>query len=640
MRLLRVVPATKIPLLNPQMLSYYSLEDIKPGAIVEVPIRKRKVKAIVVESDQLEAQKTDIKAADFKLKKISKVLIEKSVYDEEFFELIFWASQFWYEPVGLFVKIALPPRLSDSIKKTAKLQVETKPKKYLHIKNKKKSGFEKYLKESFKEKSQFLFLFPEIEQIDVSAKKLCNKFPHIETLHGQKTNKQVQDIWNKVQAGEPIILFATKKACLLPWKNLTSIWIDEEESPHYKAWGRHPKYHGKHLAYKLAQLHKSDLILSSYAPSLESFQNFKEKNYKFLNKSKNFVQNLKRKMSFQIINRSQELESENKDHKFSYFSCALIKRLKKARKKEKILLLHPRRGTSTFIFCTDCGYVFSCPQCNISFSFHRNLNKLYCHYCSQTKNPPVTCPQCKSHRLKYGGTGTEKVLEELKKILPDLKGIKLDSDTAPDAQTKKQLINKFKKDKLDFVLGTQMALSPVFNKFNLAVTLNVDLFLDQPNFKAHESSLALIKKLEAMTDSLIIQTYKKESAFLNQIKEEQYSKFYLNKLQRRKKFSYPPQTQLVKITCPGKNTKDSFNKAQVVKKRLARDKKNLLRRRKKFNAKDIQILGPSPATPPKQRGKYQHQLVLKVNRKRLKQRNKLLEVVYPSCDIDVEPGEL
>lgn len=633
MQILKVVPATKIPLLNPQVLSYYSLEDVCAGAVVKVPIRNREVKAIVVESDNLEAQKTDIKSANFKLKKINKVLVNQPIYDENFFELLFWASQFWYEPVGLFVKIVLPIKLEGKIEKTATPQINQNQKKYLHIKNNKEESLERYIKLSFKEKNQLLCLFPEIDPIEIRAKKFYNKFSHIETFHGQKTNKQVSKIWNKVQAGQPIILFATKKACFLPWKKLGSIWIDEEESPHYKAWGRHPKYHGKHLAYKLAQLHQADLTLSSYAPSVESFQNFQEKNYRFLNKNKSFDKNLKRCCGLKIINRSKEFESENKGQKFSYFSAALINRLKDVGKKEKILFLHPRRGTSTFIFCTDCGYVFSCPDCNISFSFHQRLNKLYCHYCGRKENPPVVCLQCKSHRLKYGGTGTEKVLRELKKILPEFKGIRLDSDTAPDPQTKKKLIHKFKKDQLNFVLGTQMALSALFDKFNLSVILNIDLFLDQPHFKAHENTIALIKKLEAMSDSLIIQTYKKESKFLNQIKTEKYTKLYINKLQRRKKFFYPPKSQLVKITCPGKNTKHSLQKAQVVKKRLIEDKKN-------FKNKDIQIVGPSPTTPPKQKGKFLHQLVLKVNRKRLKQRNKLLEVVNPSCDIDVEPSEL
>jgi len=644
MQILKVIPATKISLPQMQVLTYFSAFPIKIGSLILIALRNKKILGLVMESQELKLTKMSVRNASFSLKKVDKIISSEEIINEKLIKLINWTSRYYWEPLGIVVKSALPnislnkwKEINDQNQKglgknilvyqkklsLPQKQGRSKIKKKFLTKISQKMLFLN-IKKYLRQKKQILFLYPEIAKLENFYQNLPKNIKNRTIIyHSNIKNKELWDNWKKIWQGKSCLILSTRQGIFLPFRRLSFILINEEGSLSYKSWDQHPKINAKHIALKLAEIHHANIILTDTAPSLEAYWNIKKK--KYIN-AENVL--LKEKQKIEVAD--MKLIIEKNDKNFSYFSPLTIDAIKKALiGNKKILFLQNRRGGATYIFCKDCGYFYQCPRCEFSLVYHYEKNKLVCHWCGYEENPPKTCRKCQSHRLKYSGHGTEKIKKEINTLFPTIPAYLLDNDITPSYKAKIEMYEKFKKErKSSFLITTSSILSMSLAKVELSVFLNFDLIFNIPDFGANEYAVKFAKKINDISQKIIIQTYEPNNTLVKMVKNGAYDKIYQRELSLRRKMKYPPFWQIIKLRYKNRNElnvkKESIRVYDVLKK-YAR------------NSEDIQILGPLPSSQYKIKNYYQRIIIIKIKKEKFKIRNSILKLVPPKWDIDVDP---
>ncbi len=632
MQILKVIPATKIPLPQTQILTYFSTIPINIGSLVLIILRNKKTLGLVTESEELKQAKMKVRKANFSLKKISQTINSQEIIDKKLRKLINWASLYYWEPLGVIIKSVLP---NVSLKKWK--EISHKEQKNLKKKNLGKKAKKEFwikipertlflqIKKYLKQKKQILFLYPEIAKLENFYQKLPKNIQNRTIIyHGSIKNKQLWENWKKIYQGKSCLILSTRRGVFLPFRNLGIILINGESSLSYKSWDQHPKINAKHIALKLAEIHNANVVLTDIAPSLESYRNIREKRY-INSGDKKFL--LEEKQEIEITDMKSIIEKNEKN--FSYFSPPTVSAVKKAlSEKKKILFLQNRRGGATYIFCKDCGYFYQCPRCEFSLVYHYTKKKLICHRCGYEENPPQICRKCQSHRLKYSGHGTQRIKKEINALFPEIPIYLMDSDVTPLYKDKIKTYEKFKKEKQSSLLiATSSILSMPLNKIELSVFLNFDLISNIPDFSANEYAVQFVKKINNISRKTIIQTYEPDNILIKMIKNGEYDKIYKKELSLRQKMKYPPFWQIIKLKYKNRN--------EIIVKEESVRLYNILEKFSK-NDENIQVLGPLPSSQYKIKNYYQRIIVLKIKKGQLKTRNQILKLVSPKWDIDVD----
>ena len=273
----------------------------------------------------------------------------------------------------------------------------------------------------------------------------------IALLHSKLSVGERYDEWKRIEKDEAKIIIGARSAIFAPVKNLGIVIIDEEHDTSYKS-DMTPRYNAKELALYLAKQNKIPLVLGSATPSIDMY-------YK-INKQNNIITLTKRANNselpnVEIVDMKKELAMGNN----SMFSVKLHEMIKEnlKNKKQTILFLN-RRGYSTFVMCRDCGYTASCNKCNVTLTYHIKQNKLKCHYCGYERQNFTECPKCKSKNIRYFGTGTQKLEAQINKLFPEAKTIRMDIDTVTKKNSYEDILNKFRDDNIDILIGTQMVV--------------------------------------------------------------------------------------------------------------------------------------------------------------------------------------
>ena len=234
----------------------------------------------------------------------------------------------------------------------------------------------------------------------------------------------------------------------------------------------------------------------------------------------------------------------------------------KKNKKQTMLFLN-RRGYSTFIMCRDCGFTAKCKNCNISLTYHKFENKLKCHYCGFETNSFNECPECKSKNIKYFGTGTQKLEDEVKNIFPDITTIRMDIDTVTKKNSHEEILNKFKNEKIDILIGTQMIVKGHhFPNVTLVGIIAADSSLNIDDYRATERTFQTIVQAagragrEKEKGRVIIQTYNPDSYAIIYAKDQNYDSFYKTEIELRKVLKYPPFCDIILIRFSGKDIEE------------------------------------------------------------------------------------
>ncbi|MEQ2526433.1 primosomal protein N' [Bacillaceae bacterium CLA-AA-H227] len=450
-----------------------------------------------------------------------------------------------------------------------------------------------------------IVLVPEISLTPQMVKRFKGRFGNeVAVLHSGLSSGEKYDEWRKIERKEVKVVVGARSAIFAPFENLGIIIIDEEHETSYKQ-EDNPRYHARDVAIQRANFHQCPVILGSATPSLETFARAQKGVYEQLNLPKRM--NNQALPSVEIIDMREELREGNR----SMFSRALIEGLKdRLEKKQQIVLFLNKRGHSSFVMCRDCGYVDNCPNCDISLTYHRFSQQMKCHYCGYESYVPSTCPECNSEHIRYFGTGTQKVEEELGKVLPEARVIRMDVDTTSRKGAHEKLLNDFQDGKADILLGTQMIAKGLdFPNITLVGVLSADTMLHLPDFRSSEKTFQLLTQVSGragrheLPGEVIIQTYTPEHYSVELAATQNFDHFFEREMMIRRAHQYPPYYYIALITVSHENvayvasTTDKITK--FVQSKLSRE---------------ASVLGPVASPISRIKNRYRYQCLIKYKR--------------------------
>ena len=446
-----------------------------------------------------------------------------------------------------------------------------------------------------------IVLVPEISLTPQMVERFQKRFgDNIAALHSALSDGEKYDEWRRIARGEANIVIGARSAIFAPIDNIGIIIIDEEHSDSYKQDDSNPRYSAKDVAIMRGKVHNCPVIMGSATPSLESFARASKEVYKLL-RLPNRV-NGKSLPDVNIIDMNMEIK-----HSKGHFSLPLLKAIEeKINNNEQVILLLNRRGYSSFVTCKSCGYTFKCPNCDISLTYHKSSNTLRCHYCGYGTKVYDTCPECKEKSLNDLGVGTEKVEEELNKIFPEARVLRMDFDTTSYKGAHQRMITDFKDHKYDILLGTQIVAKGLdFDNVTLVGVINADTSLNIPDFRSSENTFSLLAQVagrsgrSTKSGSVIIQTFNPNHYAIEFTKKHDYIAFYNREMAIRRELKYPPFYYICYIRISGKDKDFLTNESLKIKRALDR------------NVGSAIILGPSPNNIFKLNNVYRYGIIIK-----------------------------
>ncbi|NJM22060.1 MAG: primosomal protein N' [Richelia sp. RM2_1_2] len=471
-----------------------------------------------------------------------------------------------------------------------------------------------------------LILVPEIgltpQLTDRFRAKFANK---VKVYHSGLSDGERYDTWRQMLAGEPQVVIGTRSAVFAPLPNLGIIILDEEHDSSFKQDSPIPTYHARTVATWRAELENCPLILGSATPSLESWVNVGgggemgrqgegEKltpNSSLLTPNSYYISLPERVNSrplppVEIVDMRSELKQGNR----SIFSNALQQGLQELIEtgRQGILFIH-RRGHSTFVSCRSCGYVMECPHCDVSLSYHQPeagaAQVLRCHYCNYATPHPKNCPQCGSPYLKFFGSGTQRVAQELTKQFPELRFIRFDSDTTRNKGAHRTLLTRFAQGEAHLLIGTQMLTKGLdLPQVTLVGVVSADGLLHLSDYRANERAFQTLTQVAGRAGRgedpgrVIIQTYTTEHSVIQAVQQHDYHSFIQEELQQRQALNYPPLGRLILLRLSSLDDQQVENTATEIAEKLQEQS-------------GIDVLGPAPASILRVANRYRWQILLK-----------------------------
>jgi len=456
----------------------------------------------------------------------------------------------------------------------------------------------KVIEDVIKNNKTAILLVPEISLTPQIIKRFTSYFSNIAVLHSGLSDGEKYDEWRKINEGKVNIVIGARSAIFAPLKNIGVIIIDEEHSQTYKQ-ENNPRYNAIDIAKERCKYHNCPLVLGSATPLLESFARAKKGVYKLLELKNRYNNNSMPKV--EIIDMNKEFKKAS-----GYFSNILIDQIKETlERNEQAILFLNRRGYSSFLTCSSCGYVEKCPNCDISLTYHKSSNMLRCHYCGYATKRKELCPKCHEEFKDYG-IGTEKVEEELNKLITNAKTIRMDVDTTTTKNAHEKIINSFLEEKYNILIGTQMIAKGLdFPNVTLVGVLNADISLNFPDFRSSETTFSLLNQVLGRSGrgnkegKVLIQTFNPEHYAITYTKNHDYLGFYNEEMKIRKTLKYPPYYYICSIKIISKDynvaSKNSYDISSYLKQ----------------NVKNEIILGPSVCNVFKLNNNYRFQIIIK-----------------------------
>jgi primosomal protein N' (replication factor Y) len=410
------------------------------------------------------------------------------------------------------------------------------------------------------------------------------------------------DSWRRVLKGKSKIVIGARSALFAPLPNIGLIVVDEEHDASYKQSDIIPKYNARDAAVFLGSLHKCPVVLGSATPSIESMYNAKTGKYK-LTELPDRIDNAKLP---EIVFVNVKAERKNKRMENVFTKTLLDKVEDRLKKKEGTIILQNRRGFSTQIFCDDCGEVETCDNCSVPMVYHINKNLIQCHYCGLVKDVPGACTHCGSIKIKYFGTGTERVEDELTFYFPSAKISRVDSDSVSRKNDLSKILLSFSKGDIDILVGTQMVSKGLdFSRVTLVGVISAETTLWLPDFRADERTFQLLTQVSGragrseIPGEVIIQTQNEKHFALQMVLKNDYQGFYNNEISGREKHGYPPFTHIALI--------EAKDQAEGKAKGAIHDFYEELKTYKKW----LNISAPAYAIIARLKGQYRFHILIK-----------------------------
>ncbi|NOZ68733.1 MAG: primosomal protein N' [Deferribacteres bacterium] len=633
---------------------------IRRGSRVAAPFKKSHKTGVVTGFTAEPADKSKT------LRSIQSLLDDEPLIPENILRLIRWVGQYYMSTTGLALKNAVPaaffsgktpgkPRItySGDIGKQEAPELTPAQRRVLKEINRTDKGVfllhgvtgsgktEVYVNaiESLPPGRQAIVLVPEIAVTVQIIDRLRSCFgDRVVFFHSGLSAGERIRYWQKMRSGEAKVVIGVRSAVFAPFENAGLIIIDEEQEASYKQ-SDGLRYNARDVALARAKLEGMKIILGSATPSMEAFHAARKGKFRYLE--------IKNRVDHKSMPRIEIIDMTTEDKQTFSLSNKLITSLREniSAGYQSLIMLN-RRGYSPFCICADCGHTYKCPACSITLIYHKDTRTLNCHYCGSYLKPGDLCPNCGGAKVKYLGTGTQRVEEELKALIPELAVRRMDRDTTRRKFSHYSIIKEMEDKKIDLLLGTQMvAKGHDFPDVTLSAIISADVTLNMPDFRSAERAFQLFTQLAGRSGrgdapgKAYIQTYEAGHYVFDYVRNNDYKGFYEREMAQRKELSYPPSGKLLRIIL-------SFRDRDAGEKAVAAVSERIKKIQHTPAGKDAEILGPAPAPIEKIRNFWRWHIILKGRNSR-KLRERALAVLQSmkgsrgmKIDIDVDPVNL
>lgn len=447
-----------------------------------------------------------------------------------------------------------------------------------------------------------IVLVPEISLTPQTCDRFRSRFgDQVSVLHSGLSDGERFDEWTRLNEGRTRIAIGARSALFAPFHNLGLIIVDEEHESSYKQ-DESPRYNARDVAVVRAKLENAVVILGSATPSLETLYNCELGRYRRLVMANRVDSQPLPEIEFIDMGEEQALSGS------AFFSRRLTQLIRdRLAKNEQTILFLNRRGFASQFLCTKCGYVATCPNCSIAYTYHRKIGKLVCHLCGEQIPAPDRCPQCHDEEIRYAGFGTERIESVTRALFPDAIVARMDSDTMTTKDSYRQVLDAFRKGKINILIGTQMIAKGLdFPEVTLVGILQADIGLNQPDFRSSERTFQLVTQVAGRAGRgntpglVVVQTFSPYHYALQAAREHDCKRFYDEEMPSRQALDFPPFTHMVMITF--RSTEEQL--AADLSAEFARIIVPLL-------DKAVQTIGPMPAPLAMVKTFYRYQFSLR-----------------------------
>ena len=408
------------------------------------------------------------------------------------------------------------------------------------------------IQQALDKKQQVLYLLPEIALTVQMMDRLQRVFGNrLGIYHSKYADAERVEIWQKQLSKNPYdVILGARSAVFLPFQRLGLVIIDEEHETSYKQQDPMPRYHARSAAIVLAQSLGAKVLLGTATPGAETWHNAQTGKYGLVTLTERY-----KGIELPEIQVIDIKDLQHRKMMNGPFSPTLLLKVREALERgEQAILFQNRSGYAPMIECKQCGWVPHCQHCDVSLTFHRNLNQLTCHYCGYTYQVPAECPACGSRELQTRGYGTEKIEDEVRAIFPEARIARMDLDTTRTRQAYERIINDFSAGRTNILIGTQMISKGLdFDRVSVVGILNADTMLNYPDFRAYEHAFMMMSQVSGRAGRkgrrglVILQTKSPDIPVIHQVVDNNYAAFFRSLLAERREYHYPPFTRLVYV---------------------------------------------------------------------------------------------
>ena len=465
--------------------------------------------------------------------------------------------------------------------------------------------------ETLKQGKEAILLVPEIALTPQTVERVRSRFGNdVAVLHSSLSEGERFDQWWRIKNGEVKVVVGARSAVFAPLSNPGLIIVDEEHEFTYKQ-EEVPRYHAREVAKEICRRTNGVLILGSATPSLESIYAVNQGEMIRLRLNERIM---RRPMpTIQVV----DLRQEFKDRRFTVLSPPLKAGIEeRLARREQVIILLNRRGYATFIICRECGCVLKCPDCDVTLTFHQRPAILRCHYCGYQAKPPNTCPQCRSHYIRYFGHGTQRLEEELTKEFPEARIKRMDLDTTGRKGSHERIYRQLVAGEIDILLGTQMVAKGLdLPNVTLVGIIAADSGLNLPDFRAAERTYQILTQAAGRSGrgekegTVIIQTFNPEHYSISALVQQDEAAFYQQEMLFRRQAGYPPFNYLVRLVFSGPILSNVMTMARQTTAQIKQQASASEPKEQK-----LEIIGPHPAVIEKIKNRYRWHTIIKANK--------------------------
>jgi primosomal protein N' (replication factor Y) len=643
-----VLAQVAVPLPIPTVFSYLIPEPLLakaiPGVRVTVPFRNTEITGYLVA--------TEDSSPTQKLKPILAILDDQPVLSPDMLQLTKWVGEYYGSSWGEAIENALPrwvkygkkvekyiekakQKSAGPVKPPAEYTLSEEQEKAFGIISKaltstnakpmliygvtgsgKSELYIRAIRQTLKQNRAAICLVPEIALTEQLQRFFAGHFgDNLEILHSKMTDGERFLTWKRIEMGTCDVVLGPRSAVFAPVPNLGLIIMDEEHEGSYKQ-ETTPRYHAREVASWRAQHESALFLMGTATPSLESMALAEQGKIERVDLTERIDQKAMPKVEVIDLKRYQGDKRPS-----LLFSPPLMREIETNLKKhEGTMLLLNRRGFSTSIRCPTCSEVETCKMCQVALTFHQEKNLLLCHYCNYQKKVSSTCSSCKSPLLRFMGFGTEKIESEAARFFPSARIARLDADTTKKRNSHEDILENFRNEKIDILIGTQMIAKGFdFPHVTLVGVVLADVGLRLPDFRSSERTFQLLTQFAGRAGRgvkpgrVIIQTWMPEHPSIRFAKEHDFLAFYAHEKRCREEFRYPPYRSLVNIIIRSHDEKKAYVFAREIRDAMRNFEAGAGNSEKKsLQASGVEIVGPAPLPFYKLRGHFRWHVMLKI----------------------------